>query len=219
MKKVFIVLVLFFVYSCKDSALENTFIYFNQPQPQNVDIVNEIPLKFQGKFSLNFNESIIVKPKCILKEITEDFLKKRTTLDSLNLRYESGYVIEKETGKKHEASIKNDSIYWKTSINDTLFSFANNEIIKVYKSSLILNREINNLYQVNILSFSTTYNKYLQLGTLKDAYKIEKQLHIPREVVMNQQDTAYVLLKPTRADFRKLLRMKEFEFETYYFLK
>ena len=102
---------------------------------------------------------------------------------------------------------------------DTIFSFAENESAKIYKSSLILNKEVNGKYLVNIIKFDFSSNKYLQFGTRKDFIKINEQLKIPFEANVENSDTTFVLLKPSRADFRKLIRLDGFEYEKMYYFK
>ncbi|MDD5150502.1 MAG: hypothetical protein PHC28_08475, partial [Flavobacterium sp.] len=62
-------------------------------------------------------------------------------------------------------------------------------------------------------------NKYIQLGKRKDFVKITDQLKILFDVNVENNDTIFVVLKPSRDDFRKLLRLDGFEYEKMYYFK
>jgi len=57
------------------------------------------------------------------------------------------------------------------------------------------------------------------LGTRSDFAIIKKLLKIPFDANLENNDTTYVVLKPSRSDFRKLLRLDGFEYEKMYYFK
>ena len=71
----------------------------------------------------------------------------------------------------------------------------------------------------SILRLSTIGAKHIQLGTKKDFTKLKSELKIPYVAEMKGNDTIHVLLTPSRADFRKLLRLDGFEYATLYLMK
>lgn len=102
---------------------------------------------------------------------------------------------------------------------DTIFSFAENEIAKEYKSSLILNKKVAENYETSIIKVSSLGMRHIQLGTKKDFTKLKTELKIPFQVKMTEIDTTSVVLTPSRADFRKLLRKDGFQYESSYLFK
>ena len=215
MKKVAISLLIVVLFaSCKDAVLKNSFICFDQSQPVNVSDIASVPSKNQGDFLLSDASNLIVQQKYILRKKRDTIVVSKTEFDSMgNMEYKKGYVYDKDTRKSFKATFKNDSIAWNEVQVDTLFSFADNEIAKWYKSSLILNKKVNGTYQVNYIQYSKSGVKFVQLGTKKDLDNILYKIHIPSVLEIKGKDTLHVVLSPSRSDFRKLLRMKGMEFE------
>ena len=67
--------------SCKDSGLHNSFIYFSEAQPTNVDEIKVFPKKFVRTYTLDYSHRLVIQPKCAyVKEIeTITALKKVLT--------------------------------------------------------------------------------------------------------------------------------------------
>lgn len=218
-KTAFIVLITM-LFSCKNDQLRNSYIYFNEPQPANVETITSFPKKYIGTFSRDYSNSLRIESKYVLKININSFDATKKQLDSLpELEFKNNVVYDKATKKAYKTFVNNDTIQWEIEELDTLFSFAENEIAKIYKSSLILNKEIDGNYLVNIIKFDFLSNKYLQLGTRKDFTIINNLLKIPFEANVENSDTTFVVLKPSRSDLRKLLRLDGFEYEKMYYFK
>ena len=208
------------LFSCKNDQLNDSYIYFNEPQPVEVENITNFPNKYIGTFGSDYSNRLKVESKYVIKIEVESFDTTKKQMDSLtNVEFKNNIVYDKETQKAYKTFVKNDTIQWETERLDTIFSFAENESAKIYKSSLILNKEVNGNYLVNIIKFDFSSNKYLQLGTRKDFIKINEQLNILFEANVENNDTTFVILKPSRADFRKLLRLDGFEYEKMYYFK
>ncbi len=208
------------LFSCKNDQLNDSYIYFNEPQPVEVENITNFPNKYIGTFGSDYSNRLKVESKYVIKIEVESFDTTKKQMDSLtNVEFKNNIVYDKETQKAYKTFVKNDTIQWETERLDTIFSFAGNESAKIYKSSLILNKEVNGNYLVNIIKFDFSSNKYLQLGTRKDFIKINEQLNILFEANVENNDTTFVILKPSRADFRKLLRLDGFEYEKMYYFK
>jgi len=221
MKKYFI-LVAFAVtiISCKDHGLNNSFIYFSEAQPTNVDEITAFPKKFVRTYTMDYSHRLIVEPKCAYIKEIETITAIKSELDSIpELEFRNNQVFDKSENKSYKTSVKGDTIAFEIERLDTIFSFAENEIAKEYKSSLILNKEIDGKYQTSILKLSTVGAKHIQLGTKKDFEKLNTELKIPFETVIEENDTLHVILTPSRADFRKLLLREGFEYESNYLFK
>lgn len=210
------------LFSCKTDELaeSDSYIFFDKPQPVDVAAIIRFPENFVGIFSLDYLHSLIVQPNRIIKKFVNHHESSLKQLDSLpEFEFKNKIVFERETNLPCKTTFKNDIVYWETETLDTIFSFDTNETAKIYKSDIILSKEFYGSYVVNILKFALTSNKYTQLGTRKDFEKINQQLKIPFHANVKNNDTTYVILSPSRADFRKLLRMDGFEYDKFYYLK
>jgi len=76
-----------------------------------------------------------------------------------------------------------------------------------------------NSYKVSCVKWTNSGVNLVQFGTKKDANLIQNKLKIHRDVVIQDGDTTHVVLSPTRADFRKLLRLNEMEYQAEYPIK
>lgn len=210
----------FLLLSCKDSSLHNSFIYFSEAQPTNVETITMFPKKYLHTYSMDYAHQLIIKPKCIYLNEIETVITSKLELDSLpELELRNNQVYDTSSKKAFKTFIKGDSISFEIEHQDTLFSFAENEIAKEYKSALILNKKVNNHYQTSIIKFSNLSMHHIQLGTKKDFVKINNELKIPFQTLTNNTDTLYVIVSPSRADFRKLLRKEGFEYQSNYLFR
>ena len=211
---------LFFI-SCKEDTLNNSFIFFSEAQPANVPAINAFPKYFNGTYALDYSHRLIIEPKIIYIREMELITTRKSELDSLpEFELRNSQVFDRKKDKAYKTFIKGDTISFEFERMDTIFSFATNEIAKDFKSSLILNKKIDDVYQVSVIKVSTIGTQHIQLGTRKDFSKLNANLKIPFQTNMNDSDTSKVILTPSRADFRKLLRQEGFEYQkTYLFNK
>lgn len=218
MKKILLIFASTFLFvSCKQHVLSDSFIYFSESQPVNVDEVTSFPKKYIGTYTMDYSHQIEIQSKMVLLKQIETIEATKSELDSLpGIQFKNNQIYDVERKIACKTFVKNDTIQWEMVNTDTLFSFAENEVAKIYKSSLILNKEIEGNFQVNILKFNSLGVTEVQLGTENDASFIHNELQIPRDVIIENSDTIRVVLTPSRADFRKLLRLDNFEFQNQY---
>ena len=221
MRKLLAIFVVSFVgLSCKESALNNSFIYFSEAQPTNVDAITVFPKKFIGTYALDYSHSLKIESKVIYIKETETVSMRKSEFDSIpELEMRNNQVYDKAENKTYKTFIKGDTIAIEYESLDTIFSFADNEIAKEYKSSLVLNKKVDDKYVTSIIKLATIGMQHIQLGTKNDFTKMQQELKIPFVAKMNENDTLNVLLSPSRADFRKLLRKDGFEYQRNYLFK
>lgn len=221
MKKISLLLLVSILFiSCKEHVLSDSFIYFSEAQPVNVDAITSIPQKYRGTYSMNHSREMDIQSRTIIVTQIDTLQATKSELDSIpGIQFKNNQVYDTERNVYYATLVKNDSITWKMTSSDTIFSFAENEVAKIYKSSLILNKQINGNVQVNILKINPNGLTEIQLGTKNDANVIQNKLHISREIIIQNSDTTRIILTPTRADFRKLLRLEDFEYQNKYRLK
>ena len=221
MRKLWVLIVVsaFFI-SCKENALNNSFIYFSVAQPTNIDAITTFPKKFIGTYSLDYSHRLTIEEKIIFINEIETLSILKSELDSLpEVELRNNQIFDKAENKTYKTFIKGDTIAFEIERLDTIFSFAENEIAKEYKSSLVLNKKIDDKYLTSIIKLSTIGMQHIQFGTKKDFTKLQAELKIPFVVNKNEKDTLNVLLTPSRADFRKLLRKDGFEYQSNYLFK
>lgn len=218
MKKYVAIIVLLVLVSCKNqSDPANSFIFFNQSQPQNVASVVEIPKKYIGIYTLDASGNLEIQPKYIIKNEVEVFNVAKNQLDSVpEIGFRNNVIFNKETLKPYKTKVVNDTIYWEVSTRDTVFSFKPNQTAKVFKNNLVLNSEINGKYQVSFIDFATLGTKYVWLGTKKDFNRLKPNITSTIDYVVENQDTTSVLLHIDKQEFKKILKQQSFDFETIY---
>ena len=213
----FILSILFF--SCKNEELTDRFIFFDNPQPVNVDAITSFPKRYIGTFAMNNSNLIRIEPQFVIKIFITREEATTKNIDSLpGIVFKNNIVYNRKNHTAYHTEIINDTIHWQIEERDTLFSFSKNEIAKIYKSCLVLNKESNGNYIVNIVKFSFSNNPYIQIGTKKDL-EIIKNLKIPFTPQTEGLDTLNVVLHPSRGDMRRLLRQEDFEYDNYYYFK
>lgn len=218
MKNLYLILGISLLFaSCKDISLNNSFIYFSEPQPTDVAAIKLFPKKFIGIYSLDTSDQLIIEPKLIIIKKIEIITVQKSELDSVpEFELRNSQVYNKTESKAYKTFIKGDTISFELESRDTVFKFASNEIAKEYKSSLVLNRKVDDVYQTSIIKISTTGMSHIQLGSQKDFNKLNMELKIPFDVNTIDNDTINVILTPSRSDFRKLLRKEGFKYESRY---
>lgn len=210
------------LFSCKTDELaeSDSYIFFDKAQPDGVAAITRFPENHLGTFAIDYSRSITIQPRKIIKRFVNHHESSLKLIDSIpEFEYRNKIIYERETNLPCKTTIKNDIVYWETETLDTIFSFDTNETAKIYKSDIILSKEFYGSYVVNVLKFNLTSNKYTQFGTRKDFEKINKQLKIPFHANVENNDTTYVILSPSRANFRKLLRMEGFDYDRFYYFK
>ena len=152
---VLIVASVFFI-SCKESALDNSFIYFSEAQPTNVESISTFPKKFIGTYALDYSHRLTIESKFIFINEIETISALKLELDSLpELELRNNQIYDKAENKTYKTFINGDTISFEIERLDTIFSFAANEVANEYKSSLVLNKKVDDKYLTSIIKLST----------------------------------------------------------------
>lgn len=219
-KSAFLLLIAIAFTSCKQTVLGDSYICFNEPQPINVEAIKSFSKNYLGTFSMDYSIQLTVNPTNIILSQIDTLEATPKELDSLpEFEFKNNQVYDKESKKAYKTFVKNDTIKWEIKRLDTIFSFAENEVAKIYKCSLILNTQVDGNYQVSYIKYNGLGTEFVQLGTKKDAKVILEKIKIPNEIITENNDTTHVIFTPTRGDFRKLLRLDGMEYETNYHFK
>ena len=102
---------------------------------------------------------------------------------------------------------KNDSLFWKSQYSDTIF--VNDKVLKFYKDALIVNTNNEGKIYVDIFKKENNQIRKFSIDSKEDFEKLKREIKIDFEYNYSDNNTT-VVVKPTRADFRKILHKKEF---------
>ena len=93
--------------SCKDHGLNNSFIYFSEAQPTNVDEINEFPKKFVRTYTMDYSHRLVVQPKCAYILEIETLTALKSELDSIpEFELRNNQVFDKSEIKVIKHSLK-----------------------------------------------------------------------------------------------------------------
>ena len=113
--------------SCKESAIENSFIYFSEAQPTNVHAITEFPKKFVRTYTMDYSHRLVVDPKCAYIKEIETITSLKSELDSIpELEFRNNQVYDKSESKAYKTFVKGDTITFEIERLDTIFSFVEN---------------------------------------------------------------------------------------------
>lgn len=213
MKKIILVFS-FIVLFASCSKKESVFIEFSENQPLDVEEVAEISDNFFGNYISADSSFISIRKDKIIHHWFSDEMISTKEKDSLSyLTFDKNYVIDNTTKQKVKLIQKNDSLFWKMKHADT--TCVDDFVLKIFKDAIVLNSESDGKIYVNIYKKENNQIRQFYLGSEEDFKMLQKEIKIEHTFSYNENDTT-VTLKPTRADFRKLLRKKGYTFETIY---
>lgn len=205
-KSVLVFSLLVLLVSCHNK--KESFISFNELQPLGVEEIQDVPENWLGDYTA-IDSSIlsIDKDKIIQKWFNEEkiSIQEKDTFSSLT--FDENFVTDNQTNQKMKLVTKNDSLFWKSQYSDTIF--IKDKVLKFYKDALIINSNNEGKIYVDVLKKENNQIRKFSIDTKEDFEKLKREIKIDFEYNYSDEDTT-VILKPTRADFRKLLRKKGF---------
>ncbi|KAF2331751.1 hypothetical protein [Flavobacterium ginsenosidimutans] len=218
MRKIFLILVLIIVsVSCKKADAEAECygcLYFGKPQPENDSELIGFPSRFKGLYVDKDSTFLRIEEDRILKEY---FFKNRfhkSFLDSLKDYYNivNGQLIEKETLKKYSMIEIGDSLEISRKDIDTIFRFSYNQKAKIINSHIVISNRDSIFWRISIISLQKNILKMKYIYFADDVKKIDSVTKIKGQKI----DSLSYLLKPTRSEFRKILKIKNLGREEEY---
>ncbi len=191
-----------------------SYIDFAENQPLNVAEISEIPKSFFGNYISSDSTFILIEKDKIIQKWFEEDKTSIEEKDSITyLTFYKNYVIDNKTKQKAKFFTKNDSIFWKMQYSDTIF--IKDEILKLYKDALVINSNIENRIFVDVYKKDNNQIRKFSINSREDFEKLNKEIKIEGQLNFNETDTT-ITINPSRSQFRKLLRLKGFTFETIY---
>jgi hypothetical protein len=197
--KTFVLSIILFS-SCED------IVRFEVPQPQGRPNEKSIPKKFFGTYaSLTDSDSLVVTKTQIISFSEFDIASELDSAD--RAKYKGDTVFSAFEGStKARITIINDSVFEHVDVIDTLFDFAQGDILRKFKGYYFLNHETSkNKWFVTRLGIT---KKGLVLGTISNS----KELENLRELTNTKSDTIYNF-NPTRKELKKIVKNGGFKNE------
>ncbi|WP_269235291.1 hypothetical protein [Flavobacterium flavigenum] len=218
MKKFVLIIVFILVVSaCKkaDAACADCFsIYFENLQPDKDLVLDRFPNKFRALYMNNDSTFIRIDESRILKEYYYKFKVHKLTLDSTKSEYDivNGKFITKDTKDKFDMFSKGDSIELVQKHIDTLFRFSLYQKAKKINGQVILSRKDSIFWVIQFLSIEKNILKIKNLCEKQDLEKLDSVTKVKSKML----DSVSYFIKPTRSEFKSILKIKNLGFDQKY---
>jgi len=219
MKKViFILATVILIISCKKSdapaCIDCVVLYFESPQPNKDSELNLFPTKFRGLYINDDSTFIRIEKDRILKEYFYKNIIHKRELDSLKEESTivNGKLVLKDFRTEFDLKPKGDSVLLTMKMIDTLFRFSMNQKAKRIDGQLILSTKDSIYWNVEFLSIEKEFLNFKNLYEKKDLKKLDSVTKIKGKML----DSISYLIKPTRTEFKKILKIKKLGFDREY---
>lgn len=206
MKKYFLILILLFVFSCKNAEPGGLNFYFENPQPINDSELSRIPNKFQGIFMSSDSVFLNIKENIILKESFYKLKFHRRDMDSLK----NGFIISdkkfisKEDNEEFDYRQLKDSIELCKKETDTFFILSNSQKAKRFDGQLVLNMKDSIFWKIKSIRLENNILKIKYIYSKDDLKRIDSLTKVKSTMI----DTTSFIIKPTRREFKKIINLK-----------
>ena len=210
-KYLFLGIVAVALMSCKEELNEGMLnFYFDNPQPVNDSELSELPSGFRGSYASDDNERLVISDLAIYHENDFSETMHKSKVDSIGI-YKNGKVVF-DTGQVFNAVKRNDSLLIIGVLRDTIFKLSTTQKAKRINGQLVLSTKDSVFWKANIVSFERDSLKIKHLSTNEDYIAIQPLV----KNLKASTDTTFVNINPTRAEFRKILKLRKFGWEKGY---
>ncbi len=205
-KSVLIFSVFAFLVSCHKRV--ESYIEFAENQPIDVEEIQYVPENWFGNYKAIDSSIISIEKDKIIQKWFDEVKISNQEKDSFpSLTFKKDYVIDNATKQKMKLIAKNDSLFWKSQYSDTIF--VKDKVLKFYKDALIVNTNNEGKIYVDVFKKENNQIRKFSIDSKEDFEKLKREIKIDFEYNYSDNDTT-VVVKPSRADFRKILRKKGF---------
>ena len=212
-KRIYILFLLFLFCFCKKAGGYVTVdLLFNSPQPVNSSELRKFPSKYRGAYLNSDSLLLKINENEIVTEEDYKFKIHKNLLDSLKNEIDvaDGNRVEKATQMRYGIKHIGDSIVCIHKMVDTLFSFSNQQKLKIVGNHLILNTKDSVFWKVKIISFSKDIVEMKDVGFEEDLYQLDSITTIKSKKI----DAVSYLLSPSRKEFKTFTKLKNRNFVT-----
>lgn len=215
MKKIIVIFVFTTLFiSCKKADAATTefcdgclTFYFEDPQPINDSELRGFPSKFKGLYRNNDSTYIRIEEDRIVQEYFYKYRFHKYFLDSLKQKYEivNDQLIDKATKEKFDFYYKGDSIEMVEKSIDTIFRFSLNQKAKRIDGQLVLSTRDSVFWNIKTIALEKNILKIKRIYLREDLTKFDSVTLIKG----NMLDSTSYLIKPTRREFKNILKIKK----------
>jgi hypothetical protein len=199
--------ILLLLSACASKKAEG--LKFNQPQPEKVKNLIEIPTTYRGKYMDNDSNLLkIDKTYMIVESFFYYKISKQEADTSKDCHIENQYLVIGGSKEKLPFRIKDDTLYVKDSRIDTIYNLRT-DIIRKFKGYLILNKKYDDLWSVEIASIKSGE---IKIRNFSPENMFEKLTKFSNSEVVTDKTKKIVInrfLKPTRKQFESILNYKD----------
>ena len=213
MKKIFLILILIvLVVSCKKVRMRPCpdcfFFYFENPQPENDRELDHFPVRFRGLYINKDSSFLRIKEDRMIYKYFGTYKIHKTEFDSIKQDFEiiGNQLTNKISGEKLLMHVQGDSIEFKETYLDTFFRLSYYNKLKRLDNQLILSMKDSIFWTTEFMSLNDKTLKIKEIYLPTDLKKLDSITFIKGEKI----DSMSYLIKPTRREFKKILRIKNF---------
>lgn len=191
------------------SACSEPPVVFEEPQPKDLEPKAYFEPVYRGVFLCESDSALVyVKAKTIHKEKKYSFTTDPVEIDSTpGVELIGNQLWLKEFEDPIPVNVDGDSITGEMVLKDTLFNLGEDQMLKYFRGHHILNKKIEkNKWEVLILS--TDYGLNLRLFEAVMPEDLEKLEKITPVKDISTEEKEQILLAPTVAEFREILRQQ-----------
>lgn len=219
MKKiVFLIVLLIALGSCKKVRVRPCpdcfFLYFESPQPENDTELDRFPHKFRGIYKNQDSTFLSIDEDRIIIKYFGKYNIHKTELDSMKSDFLifKNKIIRKDSRQAIYLRPKGDSLELTETYLDTIFRFSYNQKAKWMDGQLILSNRDSIFWDINFLSLNNNVLKFKDIYLPDDLKKLDSLTTTKAKVV----DSISYLIKPTRREFKRFLKIKHFGVDEIY---
>jgi PBP1b-binding outer membrane lipoprotein LpoB len=214
------ILLLFFIIlfsSCKQAETlpaDSFSLCFENPQPINDSELNSIPNKFLGVYMNSDSIFLKIQENIIFLESHNKFRIHEKYLDSLKDGFKiiNDKFYLKDNDKTFESKKIGDSIELTEKFIDTIFIFSKSNKAKRISGNLVLNQKDSIYWKVKLISLNKNSLKIKQLYSDSDLKRLDSITKFHSKMI----DSTSFLIKPSRGEFKKIVKLKNLGFDQIY---
>jgi hypothetical protein len=209
MKKIIVVasIAALFAIGCKKTESVETQFYFAEAQPVNDSELTRLPEKYRGTYQGAAGDTLKVDSGAIYTEyayrgsIPKDSV---ATVNKVGSYVNGKYRLKDEDEKNYTVREDKDSIYINGRYRDTLFAFSDAAKAKRINGQVVLSRKDSIYWKVSLLSIKND-SLSLRLLSRKEDYNL---LQAKVKDISTNSDTTVVHIKPSRREFKTIIKLK-----------
>jgi hypothetical protein len=216
MKKFFLILGLLFVVSCKRAEAEpcGLSFYFEKPQPINDSELTKIPSKFRGVFMSSDSMYLNIKENIVLREYYNKFRFHKTEFDSIKDGFDlvDNHYVSRLDKEVYDCKNVGDSIEFSNKQIDTFFVFSDMQKAKRIDGQLVLDYKDSIYWRIKSIRLEKNILKVKYIYSEEDLKRIDSLTKVKSIKI----DSSAFILRPSRNEFKRILRLKKLGVEQQY---